>query len=72
MNQNEIEYLLSGTGCSNIAELRTAFDILRDRLFVNYNDAWSARRIAGAVTERTYLVKNNENPDQLQFDWRTS
>ena len=69
MNNNDIEYALSGTGCHNIGELRMAFDILRDRLFVNHNEAWDARRVAGAVAERMYTIKNDSNCNQMQFEW---
>ena len=69
-NQSEIEYALAGTGCRTVAELRMALDILRDTLFVKHNDAWDAHRIAGAVCDRMYAVRN-EN-EQMKFDWRSS
>ena len=64
MNNNENDYALNGTGCQNIGELRMAFDILRDTLFVNHNDAWDTKRIAAAVTQRMYQIQN-----QMEFDW---
>lgn len=66
----EIEYALAGTGCRSVAELRMAFDILRDTLFVKHNDAWDQQRVAGAVCDRMYAVRGKS--DQMQFDWRTS
>jgi hypothetical protein len=69
---NQTEYALRGTGCNNIGELRMALDILRDTLFVNHNDSWDPVRIARAVSQRMYSVKNNENKSQMNFDWRTS
>lgn len=67
---SETEYALAGTGCRTVAELRMAFDILRDTLFVRHNDAWDAQRVAGAVCDRMYAVRG-ENA-QMQFDWRNS
>ena len=64
MNNNENDYALNGTGCQNIGELRMAFDILRDTLFVNHNDVWDPKRVAGAVTQRMYQIQN-----QMEFDW---
>lgn len=69
---NQIEYALRGTGCNNIGELRMAFDILRDTLFVNHNDRWDPTRVARAVSKRIYSVCNKQDPDQMQFDWRNN
>lgn len=67
---NQTQYALRGTGCNNIGELRMAFDILRDTLFVNHNDSWDPTRVARAVSQRMYSVQKTENKRQMSFDWR--
>ena len=64
-----VNYILSGSGCSNIFELRLAYDALRNYMFTKYNDAWDARRVAELVSKTMYdkqACNGNCNPCQCQ------
>ena len=68
-NQNAV----AGTGCVNVAELRMAFDILRERLEHKYGESWGPKKIAGVVTERLYMTmaeaagEAHEDPNQMKL-----
>lgn len=66
-NQNAV----SGTGCVNVAELRMAFDILRERLEHKYGEAWNPKTVTKAVSERLYrthsFMVNDEDPAQMKL-----
>ena len=47
---------LSGTGCVNIWELRMAYDVLRERLAIVYEDAITTKDIMSEVTRRMYAT----------------
>lgn len=54
-NNNDVtNYILSGSGCSNIFELRLAYDALRNYMYCKYNDSWDARRVAELVSKEIY------------------
>lgn len=56
----DIEYVLSGTGCSTLLELRMAFDHLKEVLYLNHNDSYTCKRIARIVSENIYKIKNTD------------
>jgi hypothetical protein len=66
MNKNheelirDIEYNLSGTGCSTVGELRMAFDHLKQLLYVKHGDLWDTKRIAKTVSENMYKLEQPE------------
>lgn len=64
-NQNAV----SGTGCMNVAELRMAFDILRERLEHKHGEAWGQKKIAKEVSERMYATTRSyhDDPDQMNL-----
>lgn len=53
----EIDFALSGTGCSTLLELRMAFDHLKEVLYLNHNDIYTSKRIARIVSENIYKIK---------------
>ena len=57
--KEDINFLLSGTGCSTVFELRLAFDALKNYMYCNYNDAWDAKKIAKIVSEELYNANSN-------------
>jgi hypothetical protein len=54
---SDIEYILSGTGCSNLKEFKIAFDHLRNVLSVKYGENWDQKRIAKTVCDIMYGIK---------------
>ena len=66
-NQNAV----SGTGCVNVAELRMAFDILRERLEHKYGESWGPKSITKAVSERLYQAQSSmmgeDDPAQMKL-----
>ena len=65
VNHNSV----SGTGCVNVAELRMAFDILRERLEHKHGKAWGPKKITQAVSERLYETTRayDNDPDQMNL-----
>ena len=60
---------VTGTGCQNVAELRMAFDILRERLEHKHGEAWGPKKITQAVSERLYETTRayDNDPDQMNL-----
>jgi hypothetical protein len=54
MEQTNSEYILSGTGCKNLFEMKIAFDAMRNYMYCKYDDAWDHKRIAEAVNRIMY------------------
>lgn len=52
--ENDINFVLSGTGCSNLFELRTAFDSMRTYLYCKHNELWDHKKIANTVCKAMY------------------
>jgi hypothetical protein len=57
-HDEEIKYLLSGSGCKNLQELKLAFDHLKNVLFVKYGDSWDEKKIAKTVCDLMYGIKS--------------
>lgn len=63
---------LSGSGCINIWELRMAYDFMRERLAIQYNDKITTKEILAEVTRRMYAangIDTEEESDQQVFDF---
>ena len=62
---------LSGTGCVNVWELRMAYDILRERLAIRYEDTITTKEILSEVTRRSYASQSEHLPEteQMVFDF---
>lgn len=63
---------LSGTGCVNIWELRTAYDFLRERLARVHKDEVTTKMILNEVTRRAYAHYQEAvgEADQMTFDFK--
>lgn len=52
--QEDIDYILSGSGCSNLFEMRLAYDALRNYMYAKHGDAWDARKVAQLISQQIY------------------
>lgn len=52
--EEEINYVLSGTGCKNLFELKIAFDAMRNYMSCKYQDFWDEKKIANMVCRTMY------------------